>query len=104
MLDLKDIIPACTLDTMVYTKHVRKRMHERNIKHEDMVLAICNGEIIEQYLDDKPNPSCLILGFSGDIPVHIVLSLNNGIIWMITTYVPTLEKWEADYKTRKVVK
>jgi len=104
MLDLKDIIPACTLDTMVYTEHVKKRMRERNVKHEDMVFAICNGEIIEQYINDKPYPSCLILGYKNGIPIHVVLSLNNGIVWMITTYIPTVEKWETDFKTRKVVK
>jgi hypothetical protein len=101
---MENIIPACTLDTVVFTGHVRKRMKERDINYDDVVLAITNGEIIEQYQDDKPYPSCLILGYSGKEPIHVCLSLDNGVIWMITTYIPTLDKWEEGFKIRKVVK
>ena len=103
MLDIKHIKLACTDDTIVLTDHAMERMKERNIKYDDVVFSILNGEIIEQYENDKPYPSCLILG-NGEYPLHVVVSLNKGIIWIITTYVPTLDKWETGYKVRKAVK
>ena len=103
MLKIDAIKHACAIDTTAFTAHARKRMKERNIKYENIASSVDNGEIIEQYIDDKPFPSCLILGFSNNEPLHVVLSLNNGILWIITTYTPTLEKWENDFKTRKVV-
>ena len=64
--------------------------------------AIDNGEIIEQYPDDFPFPSCLVLGISvkGKY-IHIVVSLNDGKIYLITAYIPDADKWESDLKTRK---
>ncbi|MCL2366577.1 MAG: DUF4258 domain-containing protein [Oscillospiraceae bacterium] len=68
-----------------------------------MIHAITNGEIIEQYRDDYPYPSCLILGatVSNKQHLHVVCGVSNGRLWIITTYYPDLGKWEADYKTRK---
>ena len=65
--------------------------------------AIDNGEIIEQYPDDFPFPSCLILGISvKNEYIHVVVSMNEEKIYLITAYIPTSDKWEADFKTRKV--
>ena len=64
--------------------------------------AIDNGEIIEQYPDDFPFPSCLILGISvKNEYIHVVVSMNEEKIYLITAYIPTSDKWEADFKTRK---
>jgi len=70
-----------------------------------MIIAIAGGEIIKQYEDDRPFPSVLILGYTTDNrPLHIVVSVGDGVLWIITTYHPTLDIWETDYRTRKVVK
>lgn len=103
MLNINDIKLACTDDTIIITDHARERMKERNIRYDDIIASIMCGEIIEQYESDKPYPSCLILGYSDRIPFHIVLSLDAGIIWIITAYIPTLAKWDSGFKTRKVV-
>lgn len=66
-----------------------------------MCNAISSGEIIEDYPDDYPFPSCLILGKSNDRVIHIVASIDDGMIYIITAYVPSAEKWEAGWKTRK---
>lgn len=69
---------------------------------DDIVEAIGNGEIIKEYLDDRPLPSCLILGKSTeDKPLHIVLSRDEEFIYLITAYFPDSRQWEEDFKTRK---
>ena len=66
--------------------------------------VINNGEIIEQYPDDYPFPSCLILVITiNDEYVHVVVSMDDGKIYLITAYKPSLDKWESDLKTRKRV-
>ena len=88
-------------ERMVLTQHSRKRFSERNIKIQDVVNTINDGEIIEDYPEDYPFPSCLILGKSEEKVIHIVASINEGMIYLITAYVPGSDKWEADWKTRK---
>ena len=89
--------PEC----MVMTQHSRKRFAERGIKLEDIMDAFRSGDIIEEYPDDKPFPSCLILGYAGERIIHVCASIDSGMIYLITAYSPDPAKWEADWKTRK---
>ena len=60
------------------------------------------GEIIEQYPNDYPYPSCLICGknISGEI-IHIVLSDEGNSSRIITAYFPDADKWSKDFKNRR---
>ena len=86
---------------MVITQHSRKRFAERGITISDVIDAINSGEIIEQYPEDYPFPSCLILGNSNEKIIHIVASIDDGIMYIVTAYIPSADKWENDLKTRK---
>ena len=91
-----------SLDKIAVTKHARIRLEERGIRMDDIVKAIGNGEIIKEYSDDKPLPSCLILGKSmEDKPLHLVISRDEEFIYLITAYFPDSKQWEDDFKTRK---
>ena len=88
-------------EAMVLTQHSRKRFAERGICVDDICFAFKTGEIIEQYPDDTPFPSCLILGYSGERALHVVASIDEALVYIITAYAPSPEKWESDWKTRK---
>lgn len=89
------------LESMVITQHSRKRFAERGIGIDDIGFVFRTGEIIEQYPDDTPFPSCLILGYSGERVLHVVASIDEALVYIITAYAPSPEKWQADMKTRK---
>lgn len=89
---------------VIITQHTLDRFRERGIKIADVFSAIADGEVIEQYPDDYPHPSCLILGSSSKaLPMHIVCGTDNTKLWVITAYFPDSTRWEIDSKTRKVV-
>ena len=89
-------------ENIVISLHGQLRLNERNISVDDVTNAIDNGESIEQYPDDFPFPSCLVLGISvRGTYIHVVVSLNGGKIYLITAYIPGVDKWERDLKTRK---
>ena len=105
MLCMNEVKRLCTDDTILMTVHVRDRMKLRGILYSDLVLAISNGEIIEQYENDTPYPSCLVHGYTADkCHLHAVVSIGSGMLWIITTYYPASDKWHNNYKTRKVDK
>ena len=89
-------------ENYVVSMHGRRRMYERGIMLRDIIHAVDCGEIIEQYPEDHPFPSCLILGItiSGQ-PVHLVVSLAEEHIYLITAYYPDDHEWEADKRTRR---
>ena len=89
-------------DLVFVTAHATDRFRQRGIKTRDIRHAVQTGEIIEQYPDAYPYPSCLILGLSAGLrPIHVVMSDEGNSSRIITAYFPSEEKWEADWKTRK---
>jgi hypothetical protein len=62
-------------------------------------------EIIEEYPEDKPYPSCLILGFTkANKPIHMVFSINHEerAVIIITVYVPDRNRWEDNFRRRVI--
>ncbi|MDE6724881.1 MAG: DUF4258 domain-containing protein [Ruminiclostridium sp.] len=105
MIDIKELQAiAADRKNIEITAHAFLQLKARNIKLADIYAGIENGEIIEQYPNDKYYPSCLILYFRmNGKPVHFVCGMGDNRIYIITAYNPDLERWESDYKTRKKV-
>lgn len=101
-LEIDDLRKICIPENIEITIHAARRLEQRNISINDVISCIHHGEIIEQYQDDYPYPSCLILGLSEkQRQVHVVIGSNLETIWIITAYYPDRNKWEPDLKTRK---
>ncbi len=102
-MDITDLQKLCKSGAIRWTLHVLERLLKRGISQDDVIQAINSGEIIEQYPDDYPYPSCLLLGNTDTgAALHVVCGLGDSEVWMITAYHPDPEEWEADLKTRKV--
>lgn len=88
---------------LVFRVHAIQRMFRRQISQEEVRYILEKGEVIEEYPEDQPFPSKLMLGWIGERPLHVVVAddtMNNDLI-VITVYEPTLDKWEPDFKRRK---
>ena len=84
------------------SEHADNRFRERGIKARDVRYCVMNGRIIEDYPDDFPFPSCLILGnaLNGKV-LHVVMSNEGSMGRIITAYYPDPEKWSEDFSVRK---
>lgn len=101
-LNIHNLRKLCLDDNIVMTAHVVRRCYERNIEPESIIKTIMQGEIIKQYEDDKPHPSCLILGKDNDNKyLHVVVASDDACIQIITAYYPNCDEWETDFRTRK---
>ena len=69
---------------------------------DDVIIALTNGEIIEQYPADFPYPSCLVLGYTKEgKALHIVCGSSGTELWLITAYIPNPAEWTDDLKHRR---
>lgn len=92
----------CRQEKLRWTSHIMSRLFQRGISLDDVKSAISTGEIIENYPNDYPYPSCLLLGKNlNDEYFHVVCGITEEELWLITAYRPSAEKWESDLKTRK---
>ena len=95
---IDEIKSLCQQGKVEWTSHVQQRILQRGISRQDVKEAIIHGKIIENYPEDYPFPSCLILGANC---LHVVCGIGVGTLWIITAYRPSEDKWEDDLKTRK---
>ncbi len=101
-MDISDLRKLCEDGAIKWTAHVVARLQERGIEPSDIRNCITTGHIIEDYPDDYPYPSCLILGatVNGKM-IHTVVGVGEGYLWLITAYYPDPLKWNNDFSTRK---
>ena len=88
-----------------FSGHAIRQMFDRELKQEDVLTVIRQGEVIVDYPDDTPYPSYLMLGFVGNVPLHVVFALDEkqktGII--VTAYIPDRKIWTDDFKRRRAL-
>ena len=75
MIDINNLRSYYEKERVIITIHAQERLRQRGIRAKDVRNRIMTGEIIEQYPDDFPFPSCLVFGKSvnGKI-LHVVAS------------------------------
>ena len=102
MKTLEQIRVQLLLGEFDLTRHARIRVVERNISRSDIGQSGADSVIIEEYLEDKYSPSCLLLGFTRDgRPLHIQVSLaDTELVRVITVYEPDPQLWH-NYSVRR---
>lgn len=89
--------------TIIFSDHAISQMFKRDISVENVKQAIRSGETIAEYPNDKPLPSCLILGYAGIRPLHVVVARKdfNEQCIVVTAYEPTQDIWELNFRTKR---
>lgn len=64
---------------------------------------IANCEVIEDYSADRPFQTGLLFGWDGTRPIHVVATVEEDVVGIITVYEPTNEYFETDFRTRRKV-
>ena len=100
---IENIINAIRSNCVRISDHADEEATADSLSFDEIYFSIMTGEIIEDYPEDKPFPSCLIYGrnFRGE-PIHTVWAYNESNSWtvLITVYRPDPERWE-EWKKRK---
>ena len=82
--------------------HAEIEAEEENLDIAQIVEAILEDEILENYSDTGRGESCLIVGFSGNTPIHVVCGMRADIVIIVTVYIPRLPKF-SDPWTRSAL-
>ena len=102
-MKIEDIIDAIRHNRIRITDHAYDEAEEDEISFDEIFASALRGEIIENYPDDMPYPSCLIYGVGFDnAPIHSVWAFNDENRWavLITTYRPNPRRW-VDWRVRR---
>ena len=88
-----------------FSVHAIRRMFSRGILASDVRHAIETGEIIEEYPDDTPYPSALLLAGIDDSPLHVVVAMDGAAdrVIIVSLYRPDPLKWEPGFRKRRAM-
>ena len=103
-IDILEFIKSCVRRRRIlWTYHVNMRLKGRFIAREAILFSVDTCEIIEEYPKDKYLPSYLVYAEHEGQIIHIQIAVDTkgDTITIVTTYKPTLDKWEKDFKTRR---
>ena len=90
-------------ETIQFSRHAIERMFQRSIAPDEVLECIRSGDVVENYPDDLPYPSALLLGISDGMPLHVLVARDEGSrsCYVVTAYRPDPLLWAADFKTRR---
>lgn len=100
---ISEIQAKFSQDKFEYSEHALQQGLSRKISIDEVLEAIRQGEVIEDYPDDRYGPSCLIFGFTkSGRPLHIQCTYpERPLIKVITLYEPNIELW-INHKIRRL--
>lgn len=84
------------------SKHVAKRMDLRGRTLADICQVILGGEVIREYLQEKPYPEYLFLGYprGPNDPCYVDVASNDETVF-VTVHEYDPEVYEPDHRTRR---
>lgn len=103
-MDIIHLIKESATKKIIYSIHALDELNAEDeiITTSEVKYVLSHGEVIEDYPEDKRGHSCLMLGIPNNKrPVHVVCAPKEEYLAIITAYIPSLEKWEPDFRTRR---
>lgn len=103
-LDILALVREAAVKRILFLPHAINQMNspERMISTQEVRAVLLRGVVIEDYAQDVRGHSCLMLGWGeGNRPLHVVCAPKPDYLAIITTYLPSPEQWEADWRTRR---
>jgi uncharacterized protein DUF4258 len=94
---------AVATGNIEWRMHVLQKLAKRGISQQIAREVLITGERIRDYVEDKPFPSSLFLGYVSGKPLHVVAAYDEAThkAFVITAYEPSLEIFEPDYRTKR---
>lgn len=90
---------------ILWSRHAVAALIDDRLHRTAVEGALLHGDVIEDYIPThRPLPDCLVFGTLPDgRPIHVVVAVDEprDRIFVVTVYIPTTDRWENDWRTRK---
>jgi hypothetical protein len=102
-MDLVGLRTAVNQSRIRWRAHALERMLERAISTRDVAHVLLSGNLVEDYADDEPFPSALLMASVAGRPLHVVVAFDSaeGYAYVVTAYEPDTDHFEPDLRTRQ---
>ena len=91
-------------EKIYWSSHAVKKLRIEGLRKAEVENSLTGCVTIEDYpAGNRALPDCLVLGYIGSEPVHLVVAIDKDLdrVLIVTVYRPSGERWEDDWKTRR---
>ena len=89
-------------DNVRVTRHAQQEMVEEDISLDDVLEAISQGTVLEDYAQHRRGACCLVYGhIRAGRAIHVVCTTARPTLVIITVYEPKLPKWITPTQRRR---
>jgi hypothetical protein len=87
---------------ITFWAHAVQRMFERTVSLDEVHAVLSHCETIEDYPNETPYPSRLVLGWIHGRPLHVVAASNkrDDETIIVTVYEPDPAAWDSDFRMK----
>ena len=88
---------------IIYSQHAVDEMliEDLPVSPDEVRHTVLHGELVEEYPEDRRGYSYLLMGKGSGRIIHVVCAPKDEYLAIITVYVPSLERWEPGFRTRR---
>ena len=103
-IDIETIRAKVKRNEFSFSSHAIVEGRKEGITPRDVRQVLLTGKIIEEYPE---RCRCLVLGYKGDIPIHVTCEYGDWIkdnkedLVVVTVYVPSKVRWIRDRLRKK---
>lgn len=104
-MELADLQARVREGKYIESRHARNERSNDNLTLQEVEGAILSGQVLEQYPDTGRGESCLIVGSSGQIAIHVVCGWSGpekAEVVLITVYKPGPPKFTDPWTRTKL--
>ena len=100
-IDVSALRRAVAENRYVITRHAQQRMGLRRITHRDLKQVIANGDVVEEYPENRPDPKILFMAHIHGEPLYVSCAFDGECAYIITVHHYDPQKW-VDPWTRRI--
>ena len=84
------------------TQHAQQEMTDEGISLDEVLEAISDGQVVEDYAQHRRGACCLLYGRTrAGRDVHVVCTTDRPTLIIVTVYEPRLPKWVTPTQRRR---
>jgi hypothetical protein len=92
-----------SLRAIIWRRHARQEAENDKVSASALEDELRRSfTLVEHYPEDPQGESALVLVFVGAKAVHVVISPQEDFCYLITVYVPDLERWDETFTRRRI--
>jgi hypothetical protein len=92
-MEIEAIQAKVSAGEYLYSRHADNERKNDHLTFRQVKEAILSGAMLEHDPDTGRGETCLVVGASGNTPIHVVCGWHGEKIVLVTVYIPNLPKF-----------